>query len=131
MSRVTIVVAVLLVIAALVNAAGYLLDLWREETAFDEAVHFFTSFVVTLAGGLALLRVRRLAHSRLQLLFAVVGLGLALGLAWEAFEWLIGIVGSPRDTRVDLLMDAGGAAAAAAVILILKTRSGTTFTRGD
>lgn len=96
-----------LLIAAMVNAAGYTLNLWHERTPFDEAVHAFTSFAamaaatwVLLAGGVASWR---------TVIPLAIGMGIVAGLAWEAFEWLIGIVGDWRDTAIDVLMDAAGA----------------------
>jgi hypothetical protein len=110
-SAVPIFYAVLLASAALVNAAGYLLGLWQEETSFDEAAHFYTSFcgVAALAWGggrTGLLR----QPARWWVLLSI---GLVLGIAWEAVEWLLGIIGGRRDTLIDLAMDAAGAMAAA------------------
>lgn len=110
--------------AALVNAAGYVLGLWHEETAFDEAVHLYTSFAVVAAIG-------RFAPGRWAFWgspprwWTLIVLGAALGLAWEAFEWVIGIVGSRRDTLIDLLMDVAGAAAAAVLLTIMADEAQT------
>ena len=44
---------------------------------------------------------------------------LAMGLLWEGFEWVIGIIGSPRDTAVDLAMDVLGGLLAAAFCIVV------------
>lgn len=105
----------LLAVAALINAAGYLLGLWHDETLFDELVHFYTSFAgIAAIGRLALAKewLPRAASRPLALL----AIGLALGIAWEAFEYAIGIIGSRHDTLMDLAMDGAGALLATALI---------------
>lgn len=107
--------AALLVAAALVNSSGYLFTLWHDETIFDEAVHFYTSFAVVAAlGWLATGRPPFGDSAPSWWVFLVTGL--VLGFAWEGIEWLTGIIGSRRDTAVDLLMDSLGAVAAAALV---------------
>ena len=104
----------LFVAAGLVNALGYILTLWHERTVFDEAVHAFTSFTLCAAAGWLLVSRTALVGkgNSLRLILAVVLTGLVLGLLWEAFEWIIGIIGGPRDTIMDLVMDMAGAVAA-------------------
>ena len=104
----------LFVAAGLVNALGYILSLWHEATLFDEAVHAFTSFTLSAAAGWLLVGSTGLLDrgESLRIVFAVAGTGLILGLMWEAFEWAIGIIGGPRDTVMDLVMDLSGAVAA-------------------
>lgn len=104
----------LLIAAVFVNAVGYALGLWVEATPFDEAVHAFTSFAVTAGVAWLLLSRTSLIGGRRTggLVAAATGIGLALGIAWELFELLIGIAGSVEDTAIDLVMDMIGAAAA-------------------
>ena len=104
----------LFVAAALINALGYILTLWHEATMFDEAVHAFTSFTLCAAvGWLLLSRTKLIApEEKVRLALSVVAIGLVLGLLWEAFEWIIGIIGGPRDTIMDLVMDVLGAVVA-------------------
>ena len=99
--------AALLALAALVNLAGYLFSLWHEETIFDEAVHAFTSFALVAAIGRA-----RAARTRTLSVWAQLGIALVLGVAWEVFEWMVGMIGTMRDTAIDLAMDAAGGLAA-------------------
>lgn len=97
----------LLALAALINGAGYAFTLWHDRTAFDEAVHCYTSFAIVAAVG-------RYAFPRSSSL-ALIIFGIAIGVGWEIFEWAIGIIGDPYDTMGDLLMDGLGAALAAAL----------------
>ena len=107
-------IMLLLIVAATVNAAGYIIGLWHERTMFDEFVHAFTTF----AGMTALIwmatRDGRLLDgaSALSVVASALLAGLILGLVWEGFEWMIGIIGDQRDTLVDLAMDCLGAVAA-------------------
>lgn len=104
----------LLTAALFINAMGYVLNLWKEGTAFDEAVHALTSFAATAALAWLLLGRTRLIEARkvMQLVLATLAIGLVLGIAWEGVEWVIGIIGDMRDTMMDLLMDLIGAAVA-------------------
>lgn len=104
----------LFVAAGAINAAGYVFDLWRAPAWFDGAAHFFTSFTAMSAIGWLLFsrtRVNAVGHW-LRFALAVTGIGAALGLLWELFEWVIGIIGSPMDTLLDVIMDTFSAMAA-------------------
>jgi VanZ family protein len=101
-------------LAAAVNAAGYTMSLWQQETSFDEAVHAFTTFAGTAVIGWLLVRRRGTAcSSRARLVTTVIAIGLLLGIAWEGFETLAGMSGSIRDTIIDLVMDTIGSVFAA------------------
>lgn len=104
----------LFIIAGLVNALGYTLGLWVEHTPFDESVHAFTSFTGCAAAGWLLLRRTRWLEGDepVRLTLAVMAIGAVLGVLWEGFEWLIGIIDGPRDILIDLIMDLIGAFAA-------------------
>jgi len=122
-SKLPSLLGLLLAIAAAVNGAGYALQLWHDETLFDEIVHFFTTFVGMLAIGWSVRNRDILAQSPTKLAISVVAIGLALGVVWEIFEWAIGIIGRPRDTAIDLLMDGAGALVAAAILWWLVPRN--------
>lgn len=109
----------LLTLAALVNAGGYVLTLWHQESSFDEAAHVFTTFALMAAAGWAVISLSSLAASRRLLFATILAAGFILGAAWELVEWGIGIIGSRRDTMIDLAMDAAGAIAAGAVTVWL------------
>ncbi len=104
----------LLIVAAMVNTAGYVLGLWHERTMFDEIVHAFTTFAIVAAAGWLFLRERPQPEGKL--IWIAVGVGLVAGCAWEAFEYAIGMIGGLRDTLIDLIMDMIGAAAAGALL---------------
>lgn len=104
-----------LVLAALVNAAGYLLSLWHDETVFDEVVHLFTSFAVLASIGKFLITAKGMRPSA-TLTAWLLAFALILGIAWEFFEWVIGIIGGRQDTLMDLAMDVAGGALAAALV---------------
>ena len=110
----------LLTLAAIVNTAGYVFGLWHEQTPFDEIVHAFTAFAgMAAAGGMVL---KPHLQPRSGLFWRAAAIALVIGLAWEAFEWAVGIIGDLRDTSIDLLMDVVGAVAAAALLLWLAHR---------
>lgn len=114
----------LVVIAGVVNAAGYVLGLWHESTPFDEIVHAFTSFSVCAGAGWLILGLTQMlrAGETGKVVLAVLAIGLVLGLVWELFEWVIGIIGGAEDTMVDLLMDGLGAAAAGLFCAVVARR---------
>ena len=112
------VIAGLLLASALMNAAGYLLNFYDRIVWFDELCHLFTFFAITAA---AVLIARRRSSAvrdlgRTGFAVAAAGAGLLLGIAWEVFEYSIGILGSTRDTAIDLALDTLGALLAAAWI---------------
>ncbi len=109
-----------LTVAILVNAAGYILDLYDRFWWFDDAAHAYTSFSLSLL--LALLLYGRVlngarTHSVLFVL-AVAVLGGGIGALWEIAEWGYdqwvpenAILGK-TDTIIDLILDTIGALAA-------------------
>lgn len=113
----------MLAVAATVNGAGYALQLWHDETLFDEIVHAFTTFAGMAAIGWSLRDNDRFAGSTKRLLSSVVAIGLALGVLWEILEWAIGIIGRPKDTAIDLLMDCAGAAAAGLMLCRIRSNA--------
>ena len=81
---------------------------------FDELVHAFTTFAgITALIWMATHNGRLLdGASALSVVASALLAGLILGLVWEGFEWVIGIIGSQRDTVVDLAMACLGAVTA-------------------
>jgi VanZ family protein len=113
----------LLVIAALVNAAGYLWDLYDRFGWFDEAVHAYTTFALTLPLALLLYNVVLTGAQTHTILFVltVASLGVAIGVLWEIAEWAYdqmvpenAILGK-LDTIIDLIMDILGGVVAGIV----------------
>ena len=101
----------LFVLAGALNAGAYVFNLWNGIAAYDEFVHAFTTFAIAAAFGK--LWFGRAGASDGVRAAPVLAFGIAVGLAGEGFEWLIGIIGGPLDTVVDIVMDSLGAAAAA------------------
>jgi hypothetical protein len=104
----------LFVLAGALNAGAYVFDLWDRIGVYDEFVHAYTTFALAAAFGyLALNRTFLSRPDRLWwFVAAITAFGLGIGVLWEGFEWLIGIIGDAVDTIVDLLMDTIGAIAA-------------------
>ena len=105
----------LFTVVAAINAAGYVFNLFASPVWFDEFVHVVTPFAIVAA--LAWILVRRDAAYPISnpagYFVKIVLLGIGVGLLWEGFEWLVGIIGSTRDTLIDLAMDTAGSILAA------------------
>ena len=102
-------------VAAVINALGYVLELWENPFLFDEAVHVITPFAIVAAVAWILVK-RDNAYPLINpagYLLRILLIGLVTGLAWEGFEWAVGIVGTWTDTLIDLLMDGIGSLLAA------------------
>lgn len=108
--RVPALFTLLFGVVALINAAGYIFDLWNSPWWFDEFVHVITPFA--MMGALAWLIIERdMANptSNGPTYFAkILFVGLLIGFAWEGFEYVVGIVGDRRDTVIDLVADGIG-----------------------
>lgn len=111
----------LFVLAALLNAGGWVWGLFYQQGPYDEIVHAFTTFAVTLALSFlaysSMLTIFR--NHKLLYLLTITSFGIAIGALWEIAEWTAGIVLSTEviesldDTIIDLIMDSLGAAIAA------------------
>ncbi len=107
----------LLVVAALLNIAGWGWALFKMPGPYDEITHAFTIFALTLAFGVfrpgPLLT--GLAGHPMVFVVIIAALGIALGALWEVTEWLAGkilaaqVVKGLDDTIIDLIMDTTGA----------------------
>lgn len=107
----------LFVLAALINAAGWVWGLFYLPGPYDEVVHAFTTFSITLALSFlvygSLLTTFR--HHRLLYILTITSFGIAIGALWEVTEWVIGVINDLDDTIIDLIMDTIGAIVAALV----------------
>lgn len=105
----------LFALAATINAAGYVFNLFATPFWFDEFVHVITPFAIVAA--LAWLLIKRDDAYPVKnsggYLIKIVLVGVLVGLLWEGFEWLVGIIGTSRDTLIDLAMDMIGSVLAA------------------
>ena len=107
----------LLAVALALNAAGYLLNWFDRFRYYDEACHFLTPLAISGIAGSALLSRFRAAHDlgRAHFLLGLTLAGLLVGIAWEVFEWAIGIIGARADTVGDLAADCAGSLVGAAL----------------
>ena len=102
------------VLATLLSSPGYGLSWFYGANPYDEAVHLVNG---ALAGAvfIALLEVDGLPRTSQRLTLAGAAFGLALGVAWEFFEWAVGLIGHWTDTWTDVALTALGATVAAAL----------------
>ena len=108
---------VLLAILGLVNAAGYVLDLYARFWWFDRILHGSTIFAVTF--WLALFVCSRvLGGGRgrdVLVVLMIASVGLAIGALWEVAEWAFDriapgdVIKGKHDTIIDIVMDTAGA----------------------
>ena len=117
------IVWAIITIAILANIAGYLWDLYNQVWWFDDVLHAYSTFALTLPIALLLSGVVLCSAQTRRVLFVLVvaSLGITLGVVWELAEWGYdqmvpenAILGK-RDTIIDLIMDAIGAVAAGIV----------------
>lgn len=114
-SAITPFLAMLLVVAACGNAAGWVWDLYGRFWWFDDLLHLSTPFALVAA---LLIAAERLALAAIPSEWwraALAGAGMAalIGLGWEAAEAIFLDLGW-RDTLVDLTLDIAGGALAGA-----------------
>jgi uncharacterized membrane protein YjdF len=121
------IVWVFVVIAILVNIAGYALNLYDRFGWFDEVIHTYTSFTITLLLALLLYGdvLSGVRRSPLLLVLIVASLGIAIGALWEIAEWGYdqmvpenAILGK-TDTMIDLILDSLGALTAGIVGIVM------------
>lgn len=108
---------VLVVIAALANIAAYIFNWYVQFWWFDEVIHAYTIFALTLV--LALYAYGTVLTGATQhpllLVITVAAIGVGIGGVWEVAEWLYDlfltqhntIKGTP-DRLIDLVMDTLG-----------------------
>ena len=105
-----------LVIAMLANIAGYVWNLYNQIRLFDEILHAFTTFALTLPIALLLYQVILIGANSRPILFilTVACLGLAIGAVWEIAEWAYdqivpgNVILGKNDTIIDLMVDTIG-----------------------
>ncbi|MBW4504594.1 MAG: hypothetical protein KME57_34875 [Scytonema hyalinum WJT4-NPBG1] len=111
----------LFVLAALLNALGWVWGLFYLPGSYDEIVHAFTIFAIALALSFlvygSMLNIFR--NHKILYLLTIASFGIAIGALWEVTEWSAGkilsteVIGSLDDTIIDLVMDSLGAGLAA------------------
>ncbi|MHC0067721.1 hypothetical protein ACWATR_33320 [Nostoc sp. UIC 10890] len=115
----------LFVLAALLNATGWVWNLFGMPGPYDEIVHAYTTSAITLALSFlvygSMLNIFR-NHTVLYLV-TITSFGIAIGALWEVTEWSAGkilntqVIESLDDTIIDLMMDSLGAGLAALISL--------------
>jgi hypothetical protein len=115
----------LFVLAALLNATGWVWNLFGMPGPYDEIVHAYTTFAITLALSFlvygSMLNIFR--NHTLLYLVTITSFGIAIGALWEVTEWSAGkilntqVIESLDDTIIDLVMDSLGAGLAALISL--------------
>jgi hypothetical protein len=108
-SRLPSLFDVLFVSAALVNAVGWAWDYYTSIAGYDEAVHFYTTFAVTLSVGYFTFFAMRehFRHHRAHFVLVISSFGISIGALWEIFELFV--LPQPDNVAEDLLMDTFGA----------------------
>jgi VanZ family protein len=110
-------------VAIVANIAGYLWQLYKRFWWFDDVLHAYSTFALTLPLALLLYGVVLCGAETRPILFILVvaSLGVAVGVIWEVAEWAYdqvvpenAILGK-KDTIIDLIMDTIGAVAAGVV----------------
>ncbi len=114
----------------LASAASSIFNLYETLWWFDEALHGYLSFAISLEVALygygTILTGRR--RHEILLVLTVAGLGLALGTLWEMAEWVYDLSASgdviqgKRDTMLDLTMDLIGGVLAGLLSLRMLAR---------
>lgn len=113
------------VLAALLNATGWVWNLFGMPGPYDEIVHAYTTSAITLALSFlvygSMLNIFR--NHTLLYLVTITSFGIAVGALWEVIEWSAGkilntqVIESLDDTIIDLVMDSLGAGLAAFISL--------------
>jgi hypothetical protein len=116
-TRGRVIAWVLLVILGLLNAAGYVLDLYARFWWFDRILHGSTIFAVTF--WLALFVCSRvLGGGRgrdVLVVLMIASVGLAIGALWEVAEWVFDriapgdVIKGKHDPIIDIVTDTAGA----------------------
>ena len=121
----------LLASALVVSVLGIVFN-WYDLRYFDEAIHAFSFFALSLVAGLYFYGdvLTGYARHKILLVFTVFCLGLAFGVFWEWAEWgydrLLtdgNTIHGKMDTMVDLAVDGVGAAVAGVALICLLRRA--------
>jgi len=97
------------VLGTILTSPGYGLNWFYGANPFDEVVHLFNGVLLGAIMGALLLADRR-PRTTLRLLCLGFGFGVAVGVAWEVFEWATDLIGDWQDTWTDIVLGAFGSA---------------------
>ena len=118
---------VLLAIAIAANAAGYFANLFQQIGWYDDVVHGYTIFALTLLLALYMYGATLTGASThgFLLVLTVASVGLAIGGLWEVAEWAYdqfepgNAIKGKLDTILDLIWDSIGALVAGVVAVAM------------
>ncbi len=120
------VLATLLLLVSVLNAAGWVLNLFSRIPPYDEIVHFLTPVTLVAISGTIMYRSGgrdTFFRSTMRALVTGAALGLIGAIAWELFEILlvrvlpgISFPTPPVDTAVDIALGTAGGAAGARIV---------------
>lgn len=110
-------------VGLLASVAGSVWNLYSEIFWYDEVVHGYSFFALTLVVAVYAYGVVLTGADRYEflLILTIAGLGLALGALWEIAEWTYDQFVRPNailaktDTILDLMVDTAGALVAGVV----------------
>lgn len=120
----------LVALSALLNAFGFVFDLYRGIPLYDEVAHAVTVFSLTLASFYLFYRDAVPGGRAIALGTAVFTFGVTAGSLWEIAEWTTGrvfdieVVFGLSDAITDLIANSFGALVAAFVALAIRRRGG-------
>ena len=95
------------VLATLLSSPGYGVNWFYGANPYDEVVHLVSGLLSGAVIG-SLLAVDDRPRKVTQLALLGAGCGIALGTAWEIFEWATGLIGDWTDTWTDIALTAFG-----------------------
>jgi hypothetical protein len=97
------------VLATLLSSPGYGVNWFYGANPYDEFVHLASGVLAGAVFG-ALLAADGRARRGGRLLLVGLGAGFLLGVGWEVFEWITGLIGNWTDTWTDVALTTAGMA---------------------
>lgn len=120
----------LVALSALLNAFGFVFDIYRGIPLYDEFAHAVTVFSLSLASFYLFYRDAIPSRQKLAMATSVFTLGVTAGSLWEVAEWTTGyvfainVVFGLGDAMTDLVANSVGALVAAFVALAIRRVGG-------
>lgn len=118
----------LVALAALLNAFGFVFHFYKRIPYYDNLAHATTIFTLTLAYYFLIYRDSQARESRWVMAVSVFALGAAVGELWEIVEWSAekilnkNVVFGLDDTVTDLITNSTAALVAAIVAVVIRAR---------
>jgi hypothetical protein len=116
-NRVPALVNLLVIVAALLNGAAYIWNLYQQWWWTDRVIHAFSIFTITVVLGVLLVGLvfNNFQDHKLLFILSVAGLGIAVGALWEVVEWAYdlyvaqNVIKGKWDTMIDVVIDSAAA----------------------